>query len=74
MRLHELHASLYKFTHITLLKKMVPIKKTNDLKKKKAITPSLLKQKSCPIKFFILKKKKAKTQLTKIKKKEKKSN
>ena len=35
MRLHELHASLYKFTHITLLKKIVPIKKKNNLKKKK---------------------------------------
>ena len=27
MHLHGLHTSLYKFTHITLLKKIVPIKK-----------------------------------------------
>ena len=35
MRLHGLHASLYKFTHITLLKKIVPIKKKKQFKKKK---------------------------------------
>ena len=35
MHLHGLHTSLYKFTHITLLKKIVPIKKKKQLKKAK---------------------------------------